>query len=77
MYTDLHVKYRHSVQILKKLKFPRQSFKEYSRMNVHEDTSCGRRAAVYGRKDGRGFFAILLKRLIIHIKNKIYIMANI
>jgi len=54
LYIGVNVKYRcYSCQILIKLEFSRQIFKEYSNMKFQENPSSGSRVFPCGRTDGR------------------------
>jgi len=52
-YIGLHVKARHSCQILMKLEFSRQIFEKYSNIKFHENPSSGSRVVQCGRTDRR------------------------
>jgi hypothetical protein len=77
MHTEPHVKYPLifsdlNETLISSTQFPRIRTKEFSRRNVSWEASGSMRAE--GRTE---LFAILLKRLIINIETKIYVMAKI
>jgi hypothetical protein len=49
MYKGLHVKYRHSRQILMKLEYSQNIFEKFSNIKFHENPSSGSRVVTCGR----------------------------